>query len=265
MAQTQTATSSRNSLVATASKLDQLVKCNRSVLDTPQSLERNDSGKSNAAAIGSKLHICLDVLTQKYVATRSEEEAYQAGLDKSKSLDVVLEFLDMSRELIFGAIKNFVGAVRTEHSMAISKSGVARVIDSYKSINEDDVFAGTADVVALDENYILTIIDWKTGLEPVDVHGNWQLISLAWMAISIDKNVDVVRLGIVNPVLATAEYTALTRASIEKKITALQLMTYDMSNIHEFPGPHCKYCPLKSNCKSFATQALTIAQEYYIG
>lgn len=252
--------------MATASKLDQLIKCNRSVLEIPQSLERNDSGKSNAAAIGSKLHICLDVLTQKYVATKSEEEAYQAGLDKSKSLDVVLEYLDMNREFIFSTIKQFSNSiVQTEYSMAINKAGIARSIDSYKSIKEDDVFAGTADILALDENRILTIIDWKTGLEPVSAIGNWQLISLAWMALSIDKNIDVARLGIVNPVLATAEYTALTRKTIENQITALQLMTYNMSELYEISGPHCKYCPLKSNCKTFAFDALQTASEYYIG
>ena len=134
-------------------------------------------------------------------------------------------------------------------------------VDAGKWFNRKDV-TGTVDVQII-TNGIIEIIDYKDGVNPVDVEGNMQLVLYAIGALDVGTvHPTVVRMTIIQPKkqfkkmdpISTWEITTNELFDICSKIKTAALAT-DKPDAPLIPGDHCKYCRHKI-CSVRAQQAM---------
>jgi hypothetical protein len=213
--------------------------------------ERNDSGP---AAIGQKLHSCLEVYINNRINLKTgRDKSYEAALQVARELGVLSQFCLMDIYHIDFLFTQFsdIESVLTEVPMAINSMGVSRRT-TYGDLREDDVLAGTADIIIVLKNGDIVVADWKTGLDDVDHPSeNEQLMALSYMAVQF-LAARGFYMAIVNPVTKESFVSdRLENAGLLMK----ELLDIDPSR--ESAGDHCRYCPLKTDCASFAQMANT--------
>ena len=244
--------------IPTASKLKQFRLCPRSVMETqgPINKGREKAPDGSPAAIGNKLHSCLEMyLNSRVNLNKSRSEAYGEALAVAKTLGVMPQFCSMDSETMDWLTngKWQLDLAMTEIPMAIARDGTVSRLQ-YHELTPNHVLAGTADFV-LSISHLgrisLIIGDWKTGLDDVDnPEENDQLLALGYMAANFFGATDY-RLAVVNPV---------TKEKSISEMFNLATMNIDafmkVDHKSESAGDHCRYCPLKTNCASFTCMAV---------
>lgn len=256
---TSKSSSESRRLVLTASKLPQLVRCSRSVLEQPDYVvDRKSQPKNPAAARGIKIHSVIEAYIKNDL---SLEEAY----NKAKQLDIVSDFKKIDWQSVNNVVDYYdaENVCYTEQSMAGSVNGQFRFIESYEKLNDTDSIAGTADLIMYHGDHFINVIDWKTGLDVIDAQNNEQLMILAYMFCKA-KNIKPVTivLTICCPVTGVNDdrYDSVWSTSYSA------IESWVRHNVNEFTfkqeaGPHCRYCKLKQNCSSFRKMAEDATKE----
>lgn len=234
--------------IPTASKLKQYSLCPRSVIDVdnPVNSPRQASAPGSAAAVGQSLHLALEVfLIERINNAKSFEDAYSSASSIAKPLGVFSEFCQLDKSLIDSFSKG-ANKVHTEVSMIMDRNGKSR-ISKYNSVTKDDALAGTADFIVEYSDKMFIIGDWKTGKDDVDEpHENFQLRSLAAMAY------DCFAIGGFSIAIANPTTGQLRISGPHGKPDFDKALVTNPLSVTESAGNHCKYCPLKESCSSFA-------------
>lgn len=254
--------SSPRSLV-TASKIQQYIKCPRSVLGVGFSLDRGiQSSRSRAAAVGSKLHACLQAMIIEIDKSCNFERAYLSGLQKSKQVGCYSQFVSIRVEYLKTILNECPqSSYFTQQALAMDVSGNVRSIRSYKQITQNDVIAGTADIIWVGKSRsgqnAIRISDWKTGKDIIQhADTNCQLIVLAKLAyeqISKFIQIQVISFCWFNPITQThSQSKRLSPKQLDEKFKDVVSRMQKAKIENQISGSHCRYCPLKHKCDSFA-------------
>lgn len=135
----------------------------------------------------------------------------------------------------------------------VAPMGADRVLREVRWWSHDEAFSGQADVVYVYEGCAL-VLDYKFGRVPVAAaRDNMQLAALAYLALRMLPEVDVVFCGILQP-LASRQEPRLVRYHREMKgqlegFFAGVVEEAERPNARRVPGEvQCRYCRAKAEC-----------------
>lgn len=221
-------------------------------------LEENfpDSG-SVYAAEGTLAHSIAELKVRKYAVEPLSTRTFNSRMKKLKETDLWQQEMDRHTDAYLDYIKGIMLSYPTQPFVTVEKR-----------VDFSDVVPGgfgTADCLIL-AGSTLHVIDFKYGEGVlVEAAGNPQMMLYAYgaaRAYAMLYSFDIVKMTIFQP----------RRNNIsEAEISAEELMRWAREEVHplavmadkgdgEFnPGPHCKFCRAKAECKARAEACMSLA------
>lgn len=215
-----------------------------------------DSG-SVYAAEGTLAHSIAELKVRKYAVEPISTRAYNSRMKKLKENALWQQEMDGHTDAYMDYIKGIMLSYPTQPFVTVEK----RVDFS----NVVPGGFGTADCLILASS-TLHVIDFKYGKGvPVEAESNPQMMLYAYgaaRAYAMLYNFDRIKMTIFQPRLNNIS---------EAEISAEELMRWAREEVHplavmadkgegEFnPGPHCKFCRAKAECKARAEACMALA------
>ncbi len=215
-----------------------------------------DSG-SVYAAEGTLAHSIAELKVRKYAVAPISTRAYNSRMKKLKENALWQQEMDGHTDAYLDYIKGIMLSYPTQPFVTVEK----RVDFS----NVVPGGFGTADCLILASS-TLHVIDFKYGKGvPVEAESNPQMMLYAYgaaRAYAMLYNFDRIKMTIFQPRLNNIS---------EAEISAEELMRWAREEVHplavmadkgegEFnPGPHCKFCRAKAECKARAEACMALA------
>lgn len=215
-----------------------------------------DSG-SVYAAEGTLAHSIAELKVRKYAVEPISTRAYNSRMKKLKENALWQQEMDGHTDAYMDYIKGIMLSYPTQPFVTVEKR-----------VDFSDVVPGgfgTADCLILASS-TLHVIDFKYGKGvPVEAESNPQMMLYAYgaaRAYAMLYNFDRIKMTIFQPRLNNIS---------EAEISAEELMRWAREEVHplavmadkgegEFnPGPHCKFCRAKAECKARAEACMTLA------
>lgn len=215
-----------------------------------------------AAIDGTHTH----TLVEKCINSSMMDPALLVGTDLSD--DDGWFTVDIERAKRALVMINYVKSIRVERPNVVIWS--ERRVDAGQWIGRDDI-NGTADCIVYDKDAgYLEIIDYKDGMNPVEVQGNPQLMIYALGAMratlveSEEVPYDLIRMTVIQPKLALKGMEMITHHDVDfSSLMAFkdELERYaaetDAEDAPLVPGEaQCKWCSHKGACTAMVNKSL---------